>query len=131
MPPPPLGKASEFHLATEVGIYKRKQELDQESDQESKKTRTRPRKRSRKQENKKENKNLTKKATKKKKLSFFLDHFLGRILTFLFSFKNFHLSTRSFALPEPCGQEMCTVEGLILTTIHSLLPARWRWEAKH
>ena len=50
----------------EVGIYKRKQELDQESDQE-----------------------------KKKKLSFFLDHFLGRVLvfflfscflTFLFSF---------------------------------------------
>ena len=37
---------------TEVGIYKRKQELDQESDQENKK---------------KEIKNSTKKATKKKK----------------------------------------------------------------
>ena len=50
-------------LNTEVGIYKRKQELDQESDQENKKS--------------------TKK--KKKKLSFFLDHFLGRVLVFLFS----------------------------------------------
>ena len=40
----------------EVGIYKRKQELDQERDQE----------------NKQENKNSTKKATKKKrKISFF------------------------------------------------------------
>ena len=37
-----------------VGIYKRKQELDQKSDQENKKK-------------KKENKNTTKKATKKKK----------------------------------------------------------------
>ena len=68
---------------TEVGIYKRKQELDQESDQESKKnrkkTRTRPRKRSRKQEKKKQE--LDHESDQEKK----------KILVFLFSFINSHL----------------------------------------
>ena len=69
---------------TEVGIYKRKQEI--------KKTRTRPGKRSRKQENK----NSTKKATKKKRKTFFfswsLSWSISCFLSFLLSFINSHLS---------------------------------------
>ena len=59
---------------TEVGIYKRKQELDQESDQESKKKRKR--KHALDQES----------VQEKRKLSFFLYGFLGRVLVFFCKF---------------------------------------------
>ena len=73
------GEAS-FMVNRKVEIYKRKQESKKTR---KKKKRTRPRARSRKQENDQE---------KKKKTFFFLDHFLGRVLVFLLSFINSHLS---------------------------------------
>ena len=68
-----------FYQASKVRIYKRKQENKNSTKKASKKTGKKERKQELDQE-------------KKKKLSFFLVHFLGRVLVFLFSFINSHLS---------------------------------------